>query len=98
MRDIAKFSEVSYTSLKEIWKDFVHRGLVIHTRNVGKAKMYKLNRNNAQVDAFIEYYWTVVDAVANKEIELERKQKALKHSRRASESGNMSMPLSASRL
>ena len=30
MKDIAKFSNISYTSLKEIWKEFVKRNIVIY--------------------------------------------------------------------
>ncbi|HLC56358.1 MAG TPA: hypothetical protein VJJ23_03935 [Candidatus Nanoarchaeia archaeon] len=67
MRDIAKFSEISYTSLKEIWKDFVKRKIVIHIRDIGKAKMYKLNRDNPQVEKFINYYWSVVDSEIDKQ-------------------------------
>ena len=69
MKDIAKFSEVSYTALKEIWKVFTERNIVTHTRNIGKAKMFKLNRENPNVEKFIEYYWSVV----NSEIEEARK-------------------------
>ena len=66
MKDIAKFSDVSYTSLKETWKEFIERKIVVHTRNVGKAKMYKLNRNNPQVEKFIDYYWSVVNSEIDK--------------------------------
>ena len=65
MKDIAKFSEVSYTALKGIWKEFVERKIVTHIRNVGRAKMYKLDRNNPQVEKFINYYWSVIDAEAD---------------------------------
>ncbi len=68
MKDIAKFSEVSYTALKEIWKEFVIREIVVNVRNVGKAKMYKLNRDNPQVERFISYYWSVVDSEVNIQI------------------------------
>lgn len=75
MKDIAKFSEVSYTALKEIWKEFVKRDIVTHTRDVGKAKMYKLNRENPLVGKFIDYYWSVVsievDKLAKKEVEIQ---------------------------
>ncbi|MFC1690707.1 hypothetical protein ACFL0W_00875 [Nanoarchaeota archaeon] len=66
MKDIAKFSEVGYTTLKSIWKDFTKRKIVIQTRTVGKAKMYKLNRDNPVVERFIDYFWTVVDSEVNK--------------------------------
>ncbi len=68
MKDISKFSDISYTALKEIWKEFIKRKIVIHTRNVGKAKMYRLNRKNLQVEKFIDYYWSVVDSEVNKQL------------------------------
>ncbi len=71
MKDIAKFSEVSYTALKEIWKEFVKRNIVIHTRDVGKAKMYQLNRDNSQVEKFVDYYWSVVSSEVEKNLEKE---------------------------
>jgi AraC-like DNA-binding protein len=75
MKDIAKFSDVSYTALKKIWKELIRRKIVIHTRNVGKARMYTLNRENPQVEKFITYYWSVVDLEVDKQ--LSKKEKAL---------------------
>lgn len=72
MKDIAKFSEVSYTALKEIWKEFIQRKIVKHTRDIGKAKMYTLNRENLQVKKFITYYWAVVDSAVDKKANKER--------------------------
>ena len=71
MKDISKFSDVSYTALKEIWKEIVKRKIVIYTRNVGKAKMYKLNRENPQVEKFVEYYWGVVNLEVDKQLKEE---------------------------
>ena len=68
MKDIARLSGVGYTSLKDVWKEFVDRGIVTHTRDVGRAKMYRLNRNSPQVEAYVEYYWTVTDAAANEQL------------------------------
>lgn len=73
MKDIAKFAEVSYTALKEIWKVLVKWEIVIHTRNVGKAKMYRLNRENLQVEKFINYYWSVVNLGIDKQLNTKEK-------------------------
>ncbi|MEK6984261.1 MAG: hypothetical protein AABX33_06830 [Nanoarchaeota archaeon] len=61
MMDIAKHSKVSYAMLKIIWKEFVKEGRVVFTRNVGKAKMYKLNVQNPIIKKFIEYYWKIIE-------------------------------------
>jgi len=67
MKDIARYSGVGYTTLKSIWKEFKQKKIVIQTREVGKAKMYKLNLKNPVVEKFIDFYWAVVDAVVRKE-------------------------------
>ena len=85
MKDIARFANVGYTTLKTIWKDFSTRNIVVLTRTVGKAKMYKLNRNNLVVEKFIDYYWAVVAAVVKRENSLETQV----------QSSNISLPVSA---
>ena len=67
MKDIARYSEAGYTTLKEIWKEFKEKKAVVQTRAVGKAKMYKLNLKNPVVNKFIDYYWAVVDSVVRRE-------------------------------
>ncbi|MEK6983702.1 MAG: hypothetical protein AABX33_03950 [Nanoarchaeota archaeon] len=66
MKDIARYSEVGYTTLKEIWKEFREKKIVIQTRVVGKAKMYRLNPKNPVVNKFIDYYWAVVESVVRR--------------------------------
>ncbi|MFH0978028.1 MAG: hypothetical protein V1837_01870 [Candidatus Woesearchaeota archaeon] len=67
MREIARYSQVGYTTLKGIWIDFKKKKIVTQTRLVGRAKMYKLNLKNPVVNKFVEYYWAVVEAVIRKE-------------------------------
>lgn len=67
MKDIARYSEVGYTTLKHLWKEFKLKKKVVQTRQVGKAKMYKLNLEDQVVRKFIDFYWTVVEAVVRKE-------------------------------
>ena len=67
MKDIARYSAVGYTTLKEMWKDLKEKNIVVQTRVVGKAKMYKLNLKNPVVGRFIDYYWAVVDSVVRRE-------------------------------
>ncbi len=67
MRDIARYSNVGYTTLKSLWKELKEKNIVTQTRLVGKAKMYRLNLENPVVNKFIDYYWAVVDSVVRKE-------------------------------
>tara|TARA_Y100000310_G_scaffold199282_1_gene199282 strand:+ start:672 stop:1031 length:360 start_codon:yes stop_codon:yes gene_type:complete len=75
MKDIARLSGVGYTTLKELWKEFKERDIVVQTRVVGKAKMYKLNVDNLVVEKFVDYYWAVVDSVVRGENQIKEESK-----------------------
>ena len=91
MKDIARYSKVGYTTLKQIWKEFKEKKTVMQTRVVGKAKMYRLNIKNPVVIKFIDYYWAVVDSVAKKESGL--KEEEIRHS-----DAPITMPISAKNI
>ena len=74
MKDIARYSKVGYTTLKRIWKEFKEKKIVVQTRVVGKAKMYRLNIKNPVVIKFIDYYWAVVDSVVEKKLGIKYKE------------------------
>jgi len=42
MSDIARNSNIGWTTLNTIWDDFMKLSIVKHTRIVGKAKLYTL--------------------------------------------------------
>ena len=50
----------------------LERNIVTHTRDVGKAKMYILNRENPQVEKFINYYWSVVESAIGKQLAIKK--------------------------
>ncbi len=68
MMDIARHSKVSYATIKNIWKEFIKEKRVVFTRNVGKAKMYKLNVTNPIIKKFIEYYWKIIEQESEEKI------------------------------
>ncbi len=57
MTDIANLSGVGYSTLKLFWNNLEKRNVVIKTRTVGKAKMYKLNTFNPVIKKFRDFYW-----------------------------------------
>ncbi|NQU79694.1 hypothetical protein HQ545_08055 [Candidatus Woesearchaeota archaeon] len=87
MIDIARFADVGYTTLKQIWKEFKEQNIVTMTRVVGKAKMYKLNSDNPVVNRFIDYYWAVVEAAVRRENDIKEEKENTHHA--------VSMPVSA---
>src|SRR3989304_5146848 len=84
MKDIARYSKVGYTTLKVLWKGFKAKKIVMQTRIVGKAKMYRLNLKNPVVNKFIDYYWAVVDSAIKKKDNI-KNQESLNHTSSVSE-------------
>ena len=72
MKDIAKEAHVSYTLLKEFWPEFIKRGIVKQIRTVGKAKMFKLNIENAEIQLLEKFYWKVIEKETDKILARER--------------------------
>ena len=57
MTDLAELSGVGYSTLKLFWPNLEQSRLVMMTREVGKAKMYRLNLSNPAVQSFKDFYW-----------------------------------------
>ena len=56
MSDIARNSKVGWATLGRLWKEFVGLRIVVPTREIGKAKLFKLNEENEAVAKLIEVY------------------------------------------
>ncbi len=60
LTDIAKHAEIGYSTLQLFWNKLEKAGIVKQTRKVGKAKMYRLNKENRAVKHFIIMYDEIV--------------------------------------
>jgi len=56
MSDIARNSKVGWATLSRMWKQFVKFKIVVPTREIGKAKLFKLNEENPAVKQLVEVY------------------------------------------
>lgn len=52
--DIAKNSEIGRATLYRIWDDLIKNEIIVPTRIIGRAKLYKLNKSNIKVKKLIE--------------------------------------------
>ena len=68
MTDIAKSSNVGWTTLNSFWKDLEKYKIIIFTRLVGKAKMYKLNEKNPVVQQLIKMHWSIIKTYTNEKL------------------------------
>ena len=53
LREIARNSSVGWSTIHSFWYRLVEMGIVIQTRQVGRAKLYKLNIKNPVVQELI---------------------------------------------
>mgnify|MGYP001568764399 CR=1 FL=1 len=54
LTDIAKNSDIGWSTLHLFWKDLITMEVVIKTRRIGRAELYKLNLNSALVKRLLE--------------------------------------------
>src|SRR3989338_8066104 len=71
LTDIADGSEVAWSTLNLLWPKLEKMQLVVHTRDVGKAKMFKLNAKSNLVKELIKFadnlVWNNVDFKTEKQ-------------------------------
>ena len=58
--DIAEGAEIGRTTLFRIFDDLVKTGIVIQTRQIGNAKLFRLNKNNLFVKKMIELFDEII--------------------------------------
>lgn len=73
LKELSKFSNVSYPAIKQLKKELVKDKWITLTRKIGKAQMYKLNLKNPVVKKFIDYYWAVVESAVEEELGIKKK-------------------------
>jgi Fe2+ or Zn2+ uptake regulation protein len=68
LTDIAHNSKVGYATLYIFWNKLESAGIIKQTRVVGKAKMYKLNKQSQLAINFLKLYDSVVKLKLNEKM------------------------------
>ncbi len=76
LTDIAKNSDVAWSTLNLMWPRLEKAGIVANTRKVGRAKMYKLNMKDDSVKKLAAFADSLVLGHASKALS---KRKILAH-------------------
>lgn len=60
LSDIAENSSIGWTTLHRIWDKMVKLEIVMPTREIGRAKLFKLNEENPAMKELIKVYDTLL--------------------------------------
>jgi len=60
LSDIAKNANIGWTTLHRIWDNLLKLKLVKPTREIGRAKLFKLNEENPTIKQLIKVYDTLL--------------------------------------
>ena len=72
MTDIAKNSDIGWSTLHGFWKDMVKLGVVTKTRRIGRAELYKLNAASPVVKKLIELDKDISKKLIQEEIDKQK--------------------------
>ena len=68
LTEISDFANVSWSTLHTFWKDLVKWEIVIKTRRIGRADLYKLNKESKIVKKLLELDRAISDYFVDKEL------------------------------
>ena len=60
LTDIAENANIGWMTLHRIWDNLLRLNIVIPTREIGRAKLFKLNEENPAVEKLIKLYDTLI--------------------------------------
>lgn len=59
--DIAEGAGINRVTLFRMWNDLEKSKIIVHTRNIGNAKLYKLNINNHYVIILLDLFDRIIN-------------------------------------
>lgn len=57
MTEVARGAEVGWSAFTRIWKKLLEKDIILPTREIGNAKLFKLNKKNLFVQKLIKFDW-----------------------------------------
>src|SRR3989344_150169 len=73
LADIAEGAGINRVTLFRMWDDIIDSDIVVHTRDIGNAKLYKLNIRNPRIKVLTELF----DRIINQGMKVKKKERVL---------------------
>jgi len=70
--DMAENAGIGRATLYRIWDDLIENKIILHTRDIGKAKLFKLNVEDSKIKKLIEIYDMLTVEELGKHLETEK--------------------------
>ena len=72
LTDIAKNSDIGWSTLHLFWNELVRLGIVTKTRRIGRAELYRLNPTSPIVKKLIDIDMAISKKLMNEELQKHR--------------------------
>jgi len=66
MTEVARGAGVGWSAFTRIWGQLLKRGIIIPTRAIGNAKLFKLDKKNPFVEKLIRFDWELTKLETDK--------------------------------
>ena len=64
---VAAEAGISRITIEKIWKDLVARGMIVKSREIGRAELYRLNKKNPYIQALWDFNFKIGGIAAREE-------------------------------
>lgn len=71
--DIAEGAGINRVTLFRMWNEIEKLKIVVHTRDIGNAKLYKLNMTNPHIKFLVELFDKIINIDFKEEVILNKK-------------------------
>ncbi len=65
---VSEETGVSRITLDKIWEELIRKKIIVKTRDIGRAEMYRLNKENPKVKVLLDLSLKLASAFAEEEV------------------------------
>ena len=66
MTEVARGARVGWSAFTRIWEQLLKKEIIVSTRNIGNAKLFRLNKKNPFVIKIIKFDWELTKMETDK--------------------------------
>ena len=66
MTEVARGAGVGWSAFTSIWQKLLEKNIIVTTRMIGNAKLFKLNKKNPFVEKLIKFNWELTKIETDK--------------------------------